>query len=127
MTRSLRLVAPVDESDTVAAPPVLAGELLDETAEIPIYQPLPAVPRPARRPAAADPRRDDLRRYGWLVGLLLAGLLTYGSVLVQAIAGPARWVLVALVIWTAISLPVALLLGRSIRLADTRGNRRRSR
>ncbi|TYP82028.1 hypothetical protein [Blastococcus xanthinilyticus] len=77
--------APGADHFATARIPVIEGEL-DVTREIPLIRLKPPVPAPSR-PAAVVPERgvarrlldspfaQDLRRYGWLVGLLLAGLL----------------------------------------------------
>lgn len=69
---TLRLLPGADDWPTDDMP-ALTG---DQTREIPLLHLLPPVP-PATvvRRVARSRFADDLRQYGWLVGLILAGLL----------------------------------------------------
>lgn len=74
--------------------------------------PVPFVP-PVRR------HRSRLRRYGWLWGLLAAGIAMQLRELIGSLSGPQIAVLVA-VAWVLLSLPCAVLIDRALRDADRR-------
>lgn len=94
-----------------------SGPPLADTTELPLIRLLPPVPPSSHLPERRPRRRLKVQRYGWFVGLLLAGLFFYVQMLPVQLPG---WLLVAAVIWMAVAVPVAFVIGLGIRIADER-------
>lgn len=123
MNRLLHAVSPLE--DTVEIP-VIEGEVaLDDTVEIPLLKlrpPAPCITRP--RPAAPPSRFATLRRYGWLVGLVAAGLIVYAPILLRGLGASPPWIVLVAVAWVTVGVPLAFLIGLSIRDADEKAGLR---